>query len=217
MKQNDNLKAKLESKKMLFVLALIVIPTFFFFVFLQMKQIEPQETPPADLTAKVTTAPSPTVTPSIQKWFTYQTNEFSMQYPPGWVSQNHTTEDGGLLVKFMPTELPEGVYYPQFLLQRQKASDDALAMKKEILKGLGLKESKTAVAKIDAIKFSGTIPFKTVGSQNVKEPIQDGTILFVANDSLYTLKYEYEGDALNKDLEQYFDDFIASFKLAYPY
>lgn len=154
--------------------------------------------------------PSPT-NPLLQKWTTYQGKGYSFQYPPQWVPQEFTTNNGGKIIRIKPQQLPEGVEYPHFLLQVEPFSKDAIAMKKEVLKGLGLKESITKVGRADAEKFSGTIPFKTVNNQRVDEPLQDTTILLVQRDTLYTFKYEYEGE-VNKDLDRYFQDFTDSFK-----
>jgi hypothetical protein len=146
------------------------------------------------------------------KWKTYTGDGFTVQYPPDWNVQSTTIAGGGDVILVRPQVLPVGVNYPQFMLQKQPFTNTTFAEKAGFLQGLSMTVSDVKVAGFTAKKYSGTIPFKTVGNQTLKEPIQDSTYLLINNGTLYLLKYEYEGSAASDLLEEFFTGFTGSFK-----
>jgi hypothetical protein len=146
------------------------------------------------------------------KWHTYKGDTFTFQYPPEWAVQTAGVSGGGTLITVRPQVLPNGISYPQFILQTQPWTADAESIKAGFLEGFGLKQSQATIAGLHAKKFSGSIPFKTVGAQTVNQPIQDTTYLVTNNNVLYVLKYEYEGSDASDMLDNFFTGFTDSFK-----
>lgn len=163
------------------------------------------------------------VTPSandnnVYRWNTYTGKGFIFQYPPDWIARSYPIGQNDVAVIVKPQALPDGIEYPQFVLQTQAYTETAYQNKMGFLEGFNMKKSDYmmgAGAAADArasVKYSGTIPFKITGNETISEPIQDTTILYRKNAQLYLLKFEYEGSTPNEALDNYFNDFIQSFK-----
>jgi hypothetical protein len=174
-----------------------------------------------------TTLVSPTAVPQIvqqvipvpsgtidkaTKWQTYSSNDFSFQYPPEWSVKTDSLTSGGSILTVRPNVLPAGINYPQFTLQRYPLTDATSGTNGSILQGLGLIESDAHIGALPAKQYKGTLPFKVVADQTLKEPVQDTTYIVVKDSTQYVLKYEYEGNQLSDMLEDFFSGFINSFK-----
>jgi hypothetical protein len=149
---------------------------------------------------------------NLVKWQTYKGDTFTFQYPPEWTVQTTGVSGGGTIVIVKPQALPSGINYPQFVLQSQPWTSDAESTKAGFLEGFGMKQEDTTVDGLKAKKFSGAIPFKTVGDQTLKQPVHDTTYLITNNNVLYVLKYEYDGADQSDMLEDFFTGFTDSFK-----
>lgn len=156
------------------------------------------------------TASKPVIHPE-RLWNTYQGSTYRFQHPKDWKTQVYSMT-GGESVLVKPQLLPEGINYPQFVVQTQQASDDVIARKEGVLAGFGMVKEAVIVNDTQAIRYKGTIPFKTVGTQTVMEPVQDTTYLLEKNGIVYILKFEYEGASINPGLDEFIDGFVFSFK-----
>ena len=207
-------------KSIIFFLGLAVILTIIMLMFLPKKPtqsaieetvlVKPSNEHSIDNTEEKII--SPTEFPSILLWNTYHGENYSFQHPKNWTIQKFSISGGGESVLVKPDVLPDGVFYPQFILQTQPAGADVISRKEGILAGFGLVKESVVIDNSQAIKYKGTIPFKSVGVETLKEPIQDTTYLLEKNGMVYVLKFEYEGASANSGLDEFFDGFITSFK-----
>lgn len=145
---------------------------------------------------------------NVPNWNLYTGAGYSFEYPPDWTAQKNDIEGGGEAVVVKPSILPQGVYYPEFILEKQPFKDGTIERRISIEKVLGLVESRITILNQSVKKLSGTIPFKKYGSETLNEPVQQTTILMTYGGSNYAFIYQYEGSKVNKDLEQYFNDII---------
>ena len=148
------------------------------------------------------------------RWNTYTGKGFTFQYPPDWNIRTYPIAESDVAIVIKPAVLPEGLEYPQFVLQTEVYTETGYQNKIGFLEGFKMQKSdyKIGVNEDAAVKYTGTIPFKIVGNQTVQEPIQDTSVLYRKDSQLYLFKFEYEGSTPNAALDNYFEDFIQSFK-----
>lgn len=216
----DTKDSPAKDKKKLLIILLIVVLVPVILLVLQLfqpqeKQAQGELIEPTAMKAQITTPPqmvSPTVALGAFRWDAFEGKTFRMQYPPEWTASPYPMPDGAEAVIVKPTALGQANVYPQFILQTEPATTLALGKKEGILAGFGMTKSDVIVEGTQAIKYKGTIPFKTSGNQTVNEPIQDTTIILQKNNTLYLFKYEYEGSTVNQTLDDYFNGFIKTFR-----
>jgi hypothetical protein len=214
----NNLTALAKNKLVLLGIAVLLLLPFLFLYFSSNTPAPtPNQSEPQTSTGATNAPASGNVTPMVTvpaglQWTTYSGETFTFQYPPDWKIQQYNIEGGGVALVVKPAVLPEGINYPQFVLQTQPMSASSMQAKTAFLEGFGMKRSEITVDGINAIQYKGTVPFKVVGSQTVNEPVQDTTTLVNDKGTLYVLKYEYEGTTPNESLDTYFNDFLLSFK-----
>ncbi len=162
----------------------------------------------------VTISPA-VITPvnGIPKWISYTGTNFSLEYPEDWSLQKEAITKGGKIITIRANALPPGINYPQFILETEPGGQVQIEQKTSIMKALGLIESKTEVLGMPAIKLKGTIPFKIVGGQIVKQPIWETSILLSNGANIYVFKYEYEGVVDNPVMDDFFQGFIDGVKI----
>lgn len=216
----SNITPAFINKKALLIILLILVAIPFMFLYFsnQQKVIDQSSTQPTGTSVQLDKKGNQIVTnPTGEqlkgpKWTLFEGESFTFQYPPDWNAQEYGIAGGGTALIIKPKILPEGLNYPQFVLQTQPATPTALQNKRAFLEGFSMQKSETQIGSDKAIVYKGTIPFKSVGDKTVNEPLQDTTVLLEKDGTLYTFKYEYEGSERNAALDDYFNDFILSFK-----
>lgn len=149
---------------------------------------------------------------NLPKWNLYTGAGYSFEYPPDWVTKKNNIEGGGEIVIVKPNILPDGVNYPEFILEKEPFTEGRIEQRIGINKALGLVESATTLLNQPAKKVSGTVPFKKYGSETLNEPVQQTMIFVTYANNNYAFIYEYEGSVVNKDLERYFNDIISGIR-----
>ncbi len=212
----DNLKQKKIIIAVGIVIFLIIIITI-----LTMIQSENSKFPDKQITAQISITPDISRSPSgkqsiqipistIPNWITYTGSGYSFQYPFDWLTQRNDIEGGGEIVTVKPAALPNGIYYPVFILEKEPFEEGRIEQRISIEKVLGLVESEMTILNQSTKKLSGTIPLKKVGDTFVDEPVMQTIIFLTHGNNNYIFRYQYEGDRINKDLEGYFNDFIST-------
>ncbi len=149
----------------------------------------------------------------LLKWKTYDTPLLSIPYAPDWFVEKGDISTGGEIIIIKPSALPEGINYPQLNIQIEPANNVNLEQKINILKAVGLLEADENILGIKAKKLNGTVPFKKVNDAVLKEPVQQTAYILNYKSQVITIKYSYEGERPNSDIEGYFRDFINGIKL----
>lgn len=219
----ENVPISDPKRKKIIIAAGIVIFLIIIIIILVMTQPGTNQPPDKKITTPVSITPDISRSPSgkqliqipissIPNWITYTGSDYSFDYPFDWLAQRNDIEGGGEMVTVKPAALPNGIYYPVFILEKEPFREKRIEQRIDIEKVLGLVESEITILNQKAKKLSGTLPFKKYGNEAVKEPVQQTIILMTYGNNNYAFEYQYEGNQINKDLEGYFNDFISTVK-----
>lgn len=217
----NNLVYYLNQKKVIIITAIVVILISIVLVLIpaQPNSNNPAGTTVPSIKAQQNTDTSnvsvtsfaPNNTVSNRNSFTGFT--YTLTYPSDWYLQKSLNSTGGELIIVKPNILPASINYPQFILETIPKTGTYMENKIALLKSLGLKEKEATIQGKPAVELKGTIPFKIVSGEIVKQPIQETNILLTNSNNIYTLKYEYEGSDIDTNQEKNFNEILNSFRL----
>ncbi|MCL5432778.1 MAG: hypothetical protein M1524_01535 [Patescibacteria group bacterium] len=142
--------------------------------------------------------------PVASDWETYGSDLLKIDYPPDWKVESIPVV-GGSMIMIKPSSLGKEEYLPSFSLGISKNNGD-LAERQQIFEQLNFQK--------EYINYQGTQVPKFSGAVNLRGKKTRESVIFIEKtNSIYLIKYQYEGEALNPELEEKFRQIFESLKI----
>ncbi|HUQ85690.1 MAG TPA: PsbP-related protein [Candidatus Limnocylindrales bacterium] len=152
--------------------------------------------------------------PSVSNgWKTYKNEQFSINYPQDWETNELNFPNGKPAISIKPTVNTSNSSNVILTINIESAAFiDSFKQRQQGYAALGFKNSKMQIDNIEAYKLRGSLAPKTASASASAKAIQTTYILLKKGDEGYVFDYSYTSSGIDAQLEKIFNRIISSFK-----